>query len=224
MLHNINDCFNDLNISWSSKNINYDINELNSSDNIFFEELRNLLDLLNLNNEELMRFNVIVHEYLSEHPVRKRLIEAVYVKESQKPIVMEAVKNFKVPHLPIDDSIVRKIDICEDRPLYQPEKVKKFGGINKLKNAIKTNSLDDVYCWENGKWYTQRYWSEVVDKTLTGISLSELLEKTPLDATHFSGPLFNKMDESGHVYEWIPQQKRWLYVGWHPNASIEPLD
>lgn len=105
--------------------------------------------------------------------------------------------------------------------MYQPEKVKKFGGVTKLNEAIKTQLLDDVYCWENEKWYTQRYWNEVIKGSLTGITLAELLKNTPLDATHFSGPLFNKMNEKGHVYEWAPLQSRWLYVGWHPNARIE---
>lgn len=107
--------------------------------------------------------------------------------------------------------------------MYQTEKIHKFGGINKLKDAIKTKLLDDVYCWETEKWYTQRYWNEVTDNNLTGITLLDLITGTPLDATHFAGPLFNKMDEKGHVYEWIPQQKRWLYVGWHPNAKINPI-
>ncbi len=108
--------------------------------------------------------------------------------------------------------------------MYQTEKVKKFGGIKKLNNAIKTKLLDDVYCWENSKWYTQNYWNDVADKNLTGITLSELMTGTPLDATHFAGPLFNKMNEKGHVYEWVPQLKRWLYIERHPNAQIEPLN
>ncbi|WP_336016985.1 hypothetical protein [Acinetobacter pittii] len=107
--------------------------------------------------------------------------------------------------------------------MYQTEKIHKFGGINKLKDAIKTKLLDDVYCWETEKWYTQRYWNEVADKNLTGITLSELMTGTPLDATHFAGPLFNKMDEAGRVYEWVPSQNRWLYVGRHPNAQITPI-
>ncbi|MDN8246516.1 hypothetical protein QZK48_08180 [Acinetobacter baumannii] len=107
--------------------------------------------------------------------------------------------------------------------MYQTEKIHKFGGINKLKDAIKTKLLDHVYCWETGKWCTQRYWNEVSDKNLTGITLLDLMTGTPLDATHFSGPLFFKMHNDGHVYEWVPKQNRWLYVGWHPNSTIKPL-
>ena len=65
--------------------------------------------------------------------------------------------------------------------------------------------------------------NEVADKNLTGITLLDLMTGTPLDATHFSGPLFFKMDKDGHVYEWVPKQNRWLYVGWHPNSAIKPL-
>ena len=72
--------------------------------------------------------------------------------------------------------------------MYQTEIISKFGGINKLKDAIKTKLPDDVYCWETGKWCIQRYWNEVADKNLTGITLLDLMTGTPLDATHFSGP------------------------------------
>lgn len=113
--------------------------------------------------------------------------------------------------------------MIEVSKMYQTEKIVKFGGINKLKDAIHTKLLDDVYCWETGKWCTQRYWNEVADKNLTGITLLDLMTGTPLDATHYAGPLFNKMDEKGHVYEWVPKQNRWLYVGWHPNSTIKPI-
>ena len=108
--------------------------------------------------------------------------------------------------------------------MYKTEIISKFGGINKLKDAIKTKSLYDVYCWENGNWYTQRYWIHIASKNLKGETLLDLMTGIPLDATHFSGPLFLKKDEKGNVYEWVPKLKKWLYVGWHPNASIKPLD
>ncbi|WP_335986899.1 hypothetical protein [Acinetobacter bereziniae] len=107
--------------------------------------------------------------------------------------------------------------------MYKTEIISKFGGINKLKDAIKTKLLDDVYCWENGKWYAQRYWCEVASKNLTGETLLDLMTGIPLDATHFSGPLFFKMDDKGNVYEWVPKPKKWLYVGWHPNSKIIPI-
>lgn len=47
--------------------------------------------------------------------------------------------------------------LVEVSKMYQTEKIYKFGGINKLKDAIQTKLLDDVYCWETEKWYTQRY-------------------------------------------------------------------
>lgn len=108
--------------------------------------------------------------------------------------------------------------------MYLTEKVKKFGGIAKVNDAIQHHALDDVFCFDTGKWYTSRYWSEVIQDTYTGVSLRELYENNPLDATHFSGPLFNKMDEKGHVYEWVPQRKKWLYVGWHPRAELTPFN
>ncbi|ELW85695.1 MULTISPECIES: hypothetical protein [Acinetobacter] len=108
--------------------------------------------------------------------------------------------------------------------MYKTEIISKFGGINKLNDAIKTKALCDVYCWEDGKWYSQGYFDDIAGKNRTGETLLDLMTGVPLDATHFAGPLFIKQNEKGNVYEWVPKLKKWLYVGWHPKANIKPLN
>lgn len=52
--------------------------------------------------------------------------------------------------------------------------VERFGGKNKVKEATKTKAIDDVYCWELGKWVSQRYWNEKMKPIHTGVTLREL--------------------------------------------------
>lgn len=111
MSSDINACLNELNISWCAIILDGDLDELKAADRIFFEKLSNLLSSLSLNNEELRKLNVIIHEYLSEHLVRKKLIENVYRQESMRLIKIEVSQTLSTSYLPVDDLVVRKIDL-----------------------------------------------------------------------------------------------------------------
>ncbi|WP_336163559.1 hypothetical protein [Acinetobacter ursingii] len=52
--------------------------------------------------------------------------------------------------------------------------VDRFGGKDKVKEATKTKAIDDVYCWELGKWVSQPYWNAKMKDTHTGVTLREL--------------------------------------------------
>ena len=52
--------------------------------------------------------------------------------------------------------------------------VERFGGKEKVKEATKTIGIDDVYCWELGKWISQRYWNAKMKDSHTGVTLREL--------------------------------------------------
>lgn len=52
--------------------------------------------------------------------------------------------------------------------------VERFGGTDEVKAVTKTKAIDDVYCWELGKWFSDRYWNEKMKDTHTGVTLREL--------------------------------------------------
>ena len=53
--------------------------------------------------------------------------------------------------------------------------VARFGGKEKVEEAIKTKAIDDFWCWEIGKWVTQPYWKEKMRDSYTGVTLRELV-------------------------------------------------
>lgn len=50
----------------------------------------------------------------------------------------------------------------------------RFGGRDEVKEATRTKAIDDVYCWELGKWFNHRYWVEKMESSYTGVTLREL--------------------------------------------------
>jgi hypothetical protein len=53
--------------------------------------------------------------------------------------------------------------------------VVRFGGKEKIKDATKTQAIDDVWCWEIGKWVAQPYWKANMKDSYTGVTLRELV-------------------------------------------------
>ncbi|HGH3611541.1 TPA: hypothetical protein ACJK7E_000531 [Acinetobacter baumannii] len=52
--------------------------------------------------------------------------------------------------------------------------VARFGGKAKVEEASRTKAIDDVYCWELGKWFNHQYWVAQMANTHTGVTLREL--------------------------------------------------
>lgn len=52
--------------------------------------------------------------------------------------------------------------------------VTRFGGRNEVEEATRTKAIDDVYCWELGKWFSHRYWVDHMKSSYTGVTLREL--------------------------------------------------
>ncbi|WP_414659204.1 hypothetical protein ACMHYC_10765 [Acinetobacter courvalinii] len=52
--------------------------------------------------------------------------------------------------------------------------VDRFGGKEKVEEATKTKAIDDVFCWELGKWFSHPYWNAKMKDTHTGVTLREL--------------------------------------------------
>lgn len=52
--------------------------------------------------------------------------------------------------------------------------VVRFGGRAKVEEATRTKAIDDVYCWELGKWFSHRYWKAQMESNHTGVTLREL--------------------------------------------------
>lgn len=53
--------------------------------------------------------------------------------------------------------------------------VSRFGGKDKVIEATKTMGIDDVYCFELDKWFTQRYWEAKMKDDYKGVTLRELV-------------------------------------------------
>lgn len=53
--------------------------------------------------------------------------------------------------------------------------VSSFGGRDKVIEAIqKAIGIDDVYCFELDKWFTQSYWEAKMKDAYQGVTLREL--------------------------------------------------
>ncbi|MDS7929231.1 hypothetical protein RMB13_07030 [Acinetobacter sp. V102_4] len=52
--------------------------------------------------------------------------------------------------------------------------VARFGGKARVEEATRSKAIDDVYCWELGKWFNHRYWVEKMENNHTGVTLREL--------------------------------------------------
>lgn len=53
--------------------------------------------------------------------------------------------------------------------------VSRFGGRDKVIEATKKAiGIDDVYCFELDKWFTQRYWEAKMKDAYKGVTLREL--------------------------------------------------
>lgn len=52
--------------------------------------------------------------------------------------------------------------------------VSRFGGRDKVIEATQKMGIDDVYCFELDKWFTQRYWEAKMKDAYKGVTLREL--------------------------------------------------
>lgn len=62
----------------------------------------------------------------------------------------------------------------EFKKQYTTDLVRRFGGVDKVKEVSWKMAIDDVYCWELEKWVTQGYWKANLRDTHTGVTLREL--------------------------------------------------
>lgn len=58
---------------------------------------------------------------------------------------------------------------------YKTDLVKRFGGVEAVEIASWKMAMDDVYCWELDKWFTQGYWKANLRDTHTGVTLRDLV-------------------------------------------------
>ena len=65
-------------------------------------------------------------------------------------------------------------DKGQDYVIEHEDIVVRFGGRAKVEEATRTKAIDDVYCWELGKWFSHRYWIAQMANNHTGVTLREL--------------------------------------------------
>ena len=58
--------------------------------------------------------------------------------------------------------------------------VVRFGGKEKIKEATKTQAIDDVWCWDISKWVAQSYWEAKMKDSHNGTTLRELITAAKL--------------------------------------------
>ncbi|EXD15140.1 hypothetical protein J479_2641 [Acinetobacter baumannii 1297] len=63
----------------------------------------------------------------------------------------------------------------EFKKQYTTDLVKRFGGVEAVEIASWKMAMDDVYCWELDKWFTQGYWKANLRDTHTGVTLRDLV-------------------------------------------------
>lgn len=89
---------------------------LKNADESFYKELKPVLESLQgFDVSDYSIMTMLIQRYLEEHPIRATLVRYVIeqktIEELSKPIRMEVTESMLVNFMPIDDSIVRKINL-----------------------------------------------------------------------------------------------------------------
>lgn len=58
----------------------------------------------------------------------------------------------------------------------KPKIIEYFGGLNEVRKLVQSKALEDVYCAETRKWYTEKYWSENMkfQANISGITMKQV--------------------------------------------------
>lgn len=114
---NYKSLMDELGASWGNLGTfsNYE-EALKNADESFYKELKPVLESLQgFDVSDYSIMTMLIQRYLEEHPIRATLVRYVIeqktIEELSKPIRMEVTESMLVNFMPIDDSIVRKINL-----------------------------------------------------------------------------------------------------------------